>query len=201
MSGQRHADVTLPTISDVDDVEPDWDLVTFVCISQLSMKAGLKKFGKQGEEAATKELSQLHLRYTFESIDPKKLSPKESKRIMESHMFLKLKRDGTLKGRTVAGGNKQHSTIDKVEASSPTVLLESVLLTSVIDAKEWRNVTTINIPNVFVQTKFENEEDKAVIRLRGKLAELMVKVAPEVYRMYVFVNKKGETVLYVKQSS
>jgi hypothetical protein len=26
----------------------------------------------------------------------------------------------------------------------------------------------------------------------------MVKVAPEVYRKYVFVNKKGETVLYVK---
>jgi hypothetical protein len=34
--------------------------------------------------------------------------------------------------------------------------------------------------------------------LRGKLAELMVKVAPEVYRKHVFVNKNGQTILYVK---
>jgi hypothetical protein len=80
----------------------------------------------------------------------------------------------------VAGGNKQCGTIDKAQASSPTVSLESVLLTSVIDAQERRDVATIDIPNAFVQTKLENEEDKAVMRLRGKLAELMVKVAPEV---------------------
>ena len=98
----------------------------------------------------------------------------------------------------VAGGNKQRGTIDKVDASSPMVSLESVLLTSVIDAQERRDVATIDIPNALVQTKLENEEDKAVMRLRGKLAELMVKVAPEVCRKYVFVNKKGETVLYVK---
>ena len=36
------------------------------------------------------------------------------------------------------------------------------------------------------------------MRLRGKLAELMVKVAPEIYTKYVIVNKKGETVLYVR---
>jgi hypothetical protein len=43
----------------------------------------------------------------------------------------------------------------------------------------------IDIPNAFVQTKLENEEDKAIMRLRGKLAELMVKVTPEVYRKYI----------------
>jgi hypothetical protein len=32
----------------------------------------------------------------------------------------------------------------------------------------------------------------------GKLAEMTVKVAPEVYRTYVFINKKGETILYVQ---
>jgi hypothetical protein len=98
----------------------------------------------------------------------------------------------------VAGGNKQHGTINKNDASPPTVSLELVLLTSVIDAKERREVATMDIPNAFVQTNLKNEEDKAIMRLHGKLTELMVKVAPEVYRKYVFVNKKGETVLYVK---
>jgi hypothetical protein len=36
------------------------------------------------------------------------------------------------------------------------------------------------------------------MRLRGKLAELMVKVAPEIYTKYVIINSKGETVLYVR---
>jgi hypothetical protein len=36
------------------------------------------------------------------------------------------------------------------------------------------------------------------MRLRGKLAELMVKVAPEIYTKYVIINSNGETVLYVR---
>jgi hypothetical protein len=36
------------------------------------------------------------------------------------------------------------------------------------------------------------------MRMRGKLAEFMVKVAPAIYTKYVSVNKKGETVLYVR---
>jgi hypothetical protein len=41
-------------------------------------------------------------------------------------MFLKEKRDGSLKGRTVAGGNKQRDYISKEDASSPTVATEAV---------------------------------------------------------------------------
>ena len=36
------------------------------------------------------------------------------------------------------------------------------------------------------------------MHLRGKLAKLMVKVAPEVYWKYVAINRKGKTILYVK---
>ena len=97
----------------------------------------------------------------------------------------------------VAGGDKQRGSIEKLEASSPTAALESVLLTAVIDAKEHRHVAVIDIPNAFVQTRLD-EEDKVVMRLRGKLAELMVKVAPEIYTKYIIVNTKNETVLYVR---
>jgi hypothetical protein len=54
-------------------------------------------------------------------------------------MFLKEKRDGFLKGRTVAGGNKQRDT-------------EAVLLSCIIDAEEGRDVAVIDIPNAFIQT-------------------------------------------------
>jgi hypothetical protein len=162
------------------------------------MKAGLKRFKERGEEAVTKELSQLHFRDTFRPINPKDLNEEERMQVLESHLFLKEKRDTTVKGRMVAGGNKQRGTIGKQDASSPTAALESVLLTAVINAKEGRDVAVIGIPNAFVQTRLENEEDKAVMRLRGKLAKLMVKVAPEIYTKYVIINRKGETVLYVR---
>jgi hypothetical protein len=64
-------------------------------------------------------------------------------------MFLKEKRDRSLKGRTVAGGNKQQDYISKEDASSPTITTESVLLSCIIDAEEERDVTVINIPNTF----------------------------------------------------
>ena len=43
------------------------------------------------------------------------------------------------------------------------------------------------------------EVDKEVIMvLKGDLAEMMVQIAPQVYRKYVTVDRKGTPILYVK---
>jgi hypothetical protein len=34
--------------------------------------------------------------------------------------------------------------------------------------------------------------------LKGDLVEMMVQIAPQVYRKYVAVNRKGKPILYVK---
>ena len=67
-----------------------------------------------------------------------------------------------------------------------------------IDALEEWDVCIIDSPNAFVQTRITNKADKAVMRMRGKLAELLVKVAPKIYTKYVTITNKGKTVLYVK---
>ena len=76
----------------------------------------------------------------------------------------------------------------KDKATSLTVLLELVMLTSVIDAKERGEIAIVDIPNVFVQTEME-EGEHVIMKMRGKLAELLVKVSPEVYCDYVTVEK------------
>ena len=91
----------------------------------------------------------------------------------------------------VAGGDKQRGTIDKADAASPTAALESVLLTATIDAKEGRDVATVDIPNAFITTRIENEEDKVMMRLHGRLAEVMATTAPEIYKQYVTIYRKG----------
>ena len=79
---------------------------------------------------------------------------------------VKEKRDGTIKGRTVAGGNKQCRYISKEDASSSTVASESVLLSCIIDAEEGQDVAVIDIPNAFIQTHVEGEKDMAIIKIR-----------------------------------
>jgi hypothetical protein len=66
-------------------------------------------------------MKQLHLRNTFKPKHCRELSQVQSQTVLESHMQ---KRDGKIKGRTVAGGNKQRDYISKEDASSPTVATE-----------------------------------------------------------------------------
>ncbi len=61
--------------------------------------------------------------------------------------------------RMVAGGNIQQDYLSKEEASSPTAATESVLLMSVVNAMENRDVAIIDIPNAFIQTRGEQEND------------------------------------------
>ena len=111
--------------------------------------------------------------------------------MIESHIFLKEKRDGKIKGRTVAGGNKQRGYISKEDAISPTVASDLVLLLCIIDAEEGRDVVVIDIPNVFVQTPVEDEKDMAIIKIRGILVEILVDLAPDVYKEFFTTDNKG----------
>ena len=64
-----------------------------------------------------------------------------------------------------------------------------------IEAKENRHVTTLDIPNVFIQTRVEDPDDKVIMRMRGRLAEYLEMIAPEIYSPYI-VMEKGRKVLY-----
>ena len=57
-------------------------------------------------------------------------------------------------------------------------------------------MAVIDIPNAFIQTE-QPEEEKVIMKLRGRLAELMVLIAPEIYSKYVVIEN-GVKVLYVR---
>ncbi len=113
-------------------------------------------------------------------------------------MFVKKKRTGQIKAHKVAGGNKQRDFISEENASSPTVATESVLLTSLVDAQENRDVAIVDIPNAFIQTVMEKDDDKVVMRIRGHMADVLVKIAPRVYGPYVSTNKQGRKQILVE---
>ncbi len=111
---------------------------------------------------------------------------------------MKQKCTGEIKGRTVAGGNKQRGYIDKEELSSPTVATESVILTSIIDADKGRETAVIAIPKAFIQTVVEDKNKRVIIRITGMLDDLLCEIAPDVYKDYVMIGKNGIKQLLVE---
>ena len=169
------------------------DEVTFA--QTYNVNQAIKKFGDDGYQAVFKEFKQLHERECFKPVDVNTLSREERKRALESLAFVTQKRDGTVKGRTCANGSKQRQWMSKEDTSSPTVSLEAVLLTCTIEAKEEREVAVVDVPNAFIQTEYEGE--KVHIKVKGKLAEILLAAAPETYKPYV-TYENGIMVIYLE---
>jgi hypothetical protein len=115
-------------------------------------------------------------------------------------MFLTEMRDGTIKGRTVYNGKPSRDWYDKEDSASPTASLESIFLTSIIAAKEERDIMTADIPNTFIQTlrpELEEGQERAIMKLKGVVLEILVELAPDLYGPYV-VLEDGKRVLYLQ---
>ncbi len=126
--------------------------VAFSFMQQLLVKSALREWGDDARAAGEKEVNQLHWRDTFVPRQMSELTAEQQTKILQSHMFIGQKRTGETKARMVAGGNTQRGHVTKEEPSSPTVSTKAVLLTSIVDAHEGRDVAVIDIPNVFIQT-------------------------------------------------
>ncbi len=164
-------------------------------MTQYNLKPGLKKFGKCSKTAAVKELMQLHMIDTWAAMDPTKLSREQQMKALSSLLFLKENRTGDVKRHACINGAPQQAYILKEEAALPMVFTESTFITASIAASERRIVQCYNILSVFVKT--DVDEDVLIV-LKGKLSEMMVQIALQVYRKYVTVDKKGMKILYVK---
>ncbi|MGC8561563.1 MAG: hypothetical protein ACP5O1_12985, partial [Phycisphaerae bacterium] len=145
-------DVTVDA-ENVEEYNPQLAMVIARCMTEINSKAttlgasfaqqyilqkGLLKFKNSGKQAASKELEQLHKRNCFTPIDVTKLSADEKRKTMEALMFLTEKRDKSIKGRMVYNGKPTREWLSREDAASPTVALESIMLTEIVDAKEKR---------------------------------------------------------------
>jgi hypothetical protein len=121
------------------------------------------------------------------------MSKDDRKYALNYLMFLKRKQTGQVKGRGCADGRKQREYISKEDATSPTVAIEAVFLTAVVDAFEGRSVVVVDVPRVFMQA----DMDKIVyVRFNGEMVEMLVKINP-IYQQYV-THEQNDKVIYVK---
>lgn len=151
----RHAEADyLERQAPVDDVEIE-DPITllpgeaaiFGCIMlQLSLKQGLKRWGKKGADSALKEMTQMHDMNAFFTRDVKTLTREQRVRALSSIIFLKEKHTGEIKSRTCVNGAPQRAYIPKEDAAAPTAATDSVMMVGAVNAHERRDVSTMDIP-------------------------------------------------------
>ena len=68
--------------------------------------------------------------------------------------------------------------------------IEALLTTCVIDAKQNRDIITMDIPNAFVQTPLPRSNERIIMIISGKLVELLEEISPEKYSK-VIQHRKG----------
>jgi len=94
----------------------------------MSVKAGIKKFGKRVNDTVSKELRQLHNRKAMVPIDKYDLSTEERQKALWYLMFIKEKRDVAVKARGCTDGRPKRQYTENGDAISPTVSLEAMMM-------------------------------------------------------------------------
>ena len=143
--------------------------------SMVSERA-YKLFGDRGLEAIKKEMQHFHNLDVITPIDVKSMTKQQKSRALSYLMFLKEKRDGNIKGRGCANGQKQQLWMQKEQTSSPTVSNQALFLSCLIDAKERRDIATADVPGAFLQTKSKGE---VIIRLDQQMAVKLARINPK----------------------
>ena len=127
------------------------------------------------------------------------LTSLEKSKALPAVNLIKEKFGGILKGRTCANGSKQRKYLKQDESvASPTAALESLIVTSLIDTYEGRDVGTFDIPGAFLQAKLapKPNNERVLMKLVGQFVDIMCNVNPE--HIKNVIDENGKKVLYME---
>ena len=162
-------------------------------MTQYTADRGVKLFKERGVEAILIEMTQLHRRKVGQPRHRDDLTEEQRRAALHYLMFLKEKRCGKIKGRGCANGKPQRMYIDKDDAASPTVSIEAVFLSLLIDAQEQRDVAVIDIPGAFMQADMDV---KTYVKIQGKMAEIFINLDQKKYGPFK-CTENGKVTIYM----
>ena len=157
------------------------DIACNVMFTQMTAKAGIKQFGETAVAAMLKEFKQLDEgakpgNPVVIPTDANTLSIEEKRKALRAINLIKEKRKGTLKGRTCDDGSSQRQYLKQDESvASPTVSLESILTTLLVDVHEGRQVAIFDVPEACLQAYLNVGDDKerVILKLAGDFVDIM----------------------------
>ena len=161
-------------------------------LTQMMAKAGIRKHGKAAEAALMTEFAQLEDLSVDEPVAPVSLTKQQRKAALRAINFIREKRDGRLKGRTVADGRPQRNLYEKSETASPTVATNVLMLSIVVDAHEGRDVATADVAGAYLKATMD---DFDLLKFTGESVDILCKMNEK----KKYVTKEGNVkVLYAR---
>ena len=99
------------------------------CFAQLGTKVAAQEFGQDAVSAILKEVrKQIEGKKIFKARAIRELTEIEQKRALRPITLLPKKRDGRIRGRTVADRRQQRDYIPRDDITSPTISTDAVMI-------------------------------------------------------------------------
>ena len=155
--------------------------------TEMSFKKGLQQYGRAAEEALMKEFAQLQDLNVYEPVNARLLTPEQRQGALRAINFIKEKRNGVLKGRTVADGPIQRPLYDKSEIDSPTIATDALMLSIIVDAYEGRDVATADIAGAYLKAYMD---DFVIMKFTGASVSLLCDLNPKHKPLHLSLSSK-----------
>ena len=154
-----------------------------VMFTQMQAKKGIEKIGERAIAALVKEFKQLNDgavpgKPVVCPVNPNTLTKEDKCKEFNAVTIIKEKRNGDVKGRACADGSRQKYEFGK-NVSSPTVSLEALFTTLIIDAIELRDIDTFYVPGAFLQPELPEGSGMVLLKLRGIFVDIICEVKEE----------------------
>ena len=159
-------------------MDQEFFLIADIVVNHFNMKQGLKRFGQSGISAVDNKGRHLVTMDALETDNPKELIIEDCRAVMAYLMFLKDKRDVTIKDQGCCDGRVQRYYMTKEETILPTIMKEIFVATCIIYAMEGRDVAISDITGAFLQMDMVHGDRTVRVRLCCILSDLMVKIDP-----------------------
>jgi len=87
----------------------------------------------------------------FRAKSEKELTREQKGEALRAINLITKKRDGRIKGRTVADGSVQKDLYEKSQTASPTISTDALLISLIVDAHEQRDVAVADVVAVYLK--------------------------------------------------
>ena len=146
--------------------------------NQMSPKRGIKLFKERAIATMYKDLNKLDKGYIPNKPvvlpqDTTTFTRKDRREALELVNPIKEKRTGKIKGRTCANGSKQRSFLKYGEDfASPTISLEDIFSSLLIDSHEGRDIATFDIPVTYLHANIP-EDKQILLKIQDEFVDIM----------------------------
>ena len=150
--------------------------------AQVLVKECLRRHGDKVLTALLKEFGHLHKYDTFDPQIMDNLSFEERKEALNIFTMVKEKRDEITQARACAYGRKQKRYIPTEEVTSPTIQLEILIISLIIDAKEGGDIAIADVFGEYLKAIIMNY---VLVKFTGKTIDIMCTKVSSEYKKIV----------------